>query len=77
MLEMFTVEMKKILLDPLDYVHNVLEMMKPLTDAKFTKEELLSSSIVDFWIDFCMKHSDSSAKGSTAQLRSASLCKKL
>jgi len=40
MLELFTIEVRKIIVDPFEYIQNVLLMMKPLTDAKFTKEEV-------------------------------------
>lgn len=46
MLELFTVEMKKILVDPLDYTQNVLLMLRPLVEAKFTKEEVIYILIV-------------------------------
>jgi len=73
MLELFTVEMKKILVDPLDYATNVLMMLRPLIEAKFTKEELLSSSIIDYWIDFSVKHADSFSRNMSPELRSACL----
>ena len=40
MLELFTVEMKKIFVDPLEYIQTMLLMLKPLTEAKFTKDEV-------------------------------------
>lgn len=40
MLELFTVEMQRILTESLDYLNNVLLMIRPLTDAKLTKDEV-------------------------------------
>ena len=39
MLELFTVEMQKILSDSQDYLNNILLMIRPLTDAKLTKNQ--------------------------------------
>ena len=41
MLELFTVEMQRILTDSLDYLNNILLMIRPLTDAKLTKDEVI------------------------------------
>ena len=41
MLELFTVEMKKIFVDPLEYLETMLLMLRPLTEVKFTKDEVI------------------------------------
>lgn len=40
LLEMFTVEMRKIFVEPLEYIQNILLLLKPLTEIKLTRDEV-------------------------------------
>lgn len=40
LLEMFTVEMRKIFVEPLEYIQNILLLLKPLTETKLTRDEV-------------------------------------
>ena len=53
MLELFTVEMQKILSDSQDYLNNILLMIRPLTDAKLTKDEVIISIFIAVVLILC------------------------
>lgn len=55
MLEMFTVEFRKILPDPLAYSTFVSHILKPLTASKLVKEEIQNSGIFEFIVEIAMK----------------------
>ena len=52
MLELFTVEMRKILPSPFEYLTNILQMLRPLTEAKMTKDDVILTSIFAYFISY-------------------------
>jgi hypothetical protein len=52
--ELFTHHIRKYLAIPADYFNFMHEILVPLKESKFTREELLNSGVIDFLIEHCI-----------------------
>mmetsp|Transcript_33174 Transcript_33174/g.30102 ORF Transcript_33174/g.30102 Transcript_33174/m.30102 type:complete len:244 (+) Transcript_33174:304-1035(+) len=58
MIEMFTIHLKSVCPEPRDHLNIMKDLFKPLTESKFTKEEISTSGIIDAWLDTTLKYSE-------------------
>lgn len=59
---LFTVLFRHYLEDNKAYLTAIEEAIVPLCELKTSKEELLSTEIVDFWVDFALKETEGEGK---------------
>ena len=75
MIEMFTIHLKNVCTEPREHLSIMRDLFKPLTESKFTKEEISTSGIIDSWLETTIKYSEDDSEDSR-DLRLAALCKK-
>jgi hypothetical protein len=62
LLHTFTVLFRHYLEDNIAYLTAIDEAIVPLCELKPSKEELLSTGIVDFWVEFTLKETEGEGK---------------
>lgn len=75
--ELFTHHLRKYLNIPTDYLNMMHELIVPLNEIKFSREELHNSGTLDFFIEHCILKGDPVTGGmdSTKNDRQAAICK--
>ena len=75
--ELFTHHMRKHLTLPADYVNFIHEIIVPLNELKFSRDEMINTGTLDFFIEHCVSKADTTTGGidTTKNEREASLCK--
>lgn len=53
--EMFTVELRKILPHPYEYIRFVSHLLIPLSGSKLIKEDIQNGGVFDYLFEMCMK----------------------
>ena len=59
--ELFTHYLKRAIQTDKDYMNTMNEFLNPLSQSKQSREELLKSGVLDFWISFTVKFVDATA----------------
>ena len=59
--ELFTHHIRKYLTIPADYLNFMHELIEPLKEGKFSREELLNTGVVDFLIEHCILKGDTTS----------------
>lgn len=49
---MLTSLLKKTLSDPKDFFYTVSQLLKPISEAKLLKEDLINSGVLEYWLDY-------------------------
>ena len=56
--ELFTHHMRKYLQITADYLNFMHELIEPLNESKFSRDEIMNSGTLDFLIEHCILKSD-------------------
>lgn len=56
--ELFTHYFKLLFKQEIDYLRTVTDLIQPLADYKISKEEIINSGVLSFWIDISIKRGD-------------------
>ena len=51
-LEMLTSLLKKFQSDPKDFFYTVTQLMKPISETKSLKEDLINSGVLEYWLEY-------------------------
>ncbi|EGR31584.1 hypothetical protein IMG5_106360 [Ichthyophthirius multifiliis] len=60
--ELFTIFMKRVQVDSKDLISVYFQILKPLTQSDLAKEEMLSTGILDEWIDQAIQYAEEDYK---------------
>jgi len=61
MVELFTIHLRNVCPEPTEQIQMMIALFKPLTESNFTKDEIVSSGVIDAWIETVVKHIDQDA----------------
>jgi hypothetical protein len=61
-IELFSHYMKIFISDPVQYMRSVQGFIRPLSEYKLAKEEIINSGVMEYWIDMACKNADADGR---------------
>eukprot|EP00357_Protocruzia_adherens_P031664 CAMPEP_0115033794 /NCGR_PEP_ID=MMETSP0216-20121206/40176_1 /TAXON_ID=223996 /ORGANISM="Protocruzia adherens, Strain Boccale" /LENGTH=1250 /DNA_ID=CAMNT_0002412373 /DNA_START=59 /DNA_END=3809 /DNA_ORIENTATION=- len=65
-MELFTLQLKTHLPNPGEYLEVMHEFLIPISESRTSKEEIVNSGILDYWIDIALKQAQNEQRGPIA-----------
>lgn len=66
-IDLLTVQLRKVLENPIEYLSVVHIILKPLAESDLSKEELVNGQIIDLWCEIAERFAENDAQNTTAQ----------
>lgn len=71
MLELFNLHLRNLTPDQAQYMDFITDIYSTVADTFIAKEALVSSGVLDFWIDTAIRQADSDNQGTVSEKTSA------